>query len=148
MFDGDINDLIKMVYNNDNKKNESCLFSFDNNNFGFGYIPPINKDTEINVLKKLKILLVQALNQYPTTLEQDMNIYKNDLNISFNYKNCLLLIMSEKNVINFYIFFCEICLELLKTKNRKELIEKLSDNINDFQFEFYLQETLLKLINE
>jgi hypothetical protein len=148
MFDGDINDLIKIAFNNENKKSDNYLFSFDNNNFGFGYIPPINKEIEINVLKKLKILLVQALNQYPTTLEQDMNIFKNDKNISFNHKNCLLLIISEKNVINFYIFFCEYCLELLKTKNRKELIEKLSVNINDFQFEFYLQETLLKLINE
>ena len=148
MFDGDINDLIKITFNNENKKSDNYLFSFDNNNFGFGYIPPINKEIEINVLKKLKILLEQALNQYPTALEQDMNTFKNDKNISFNHKNCLLLIISEKNVINFYIFFCEYCLELLKTKNRKELIEKLSVNINDFQFEFYLQETLLKLINE
>ena len=148
MFDGDINDLIKITFNNENKKSDNYLFSFDNNNFGFGYIPPINKEIEINVLKKLKILLEQELNQYPTTLEQDMNTFKNDKNISFNHKNCLLLIISEKNVINFYIFFCEYCLELLKTKNRKELIEKLSVNINDFQFEFYLQEALLKLINE
>ena len=150
MFDGDINELIKIFFNNGNKLNDTFLFSFEieNNNFGLGYIPPINKENEINVLTKLKILLVQALNQYPTTLEQDMNVYKNNKNISFNYKNCLLLLISEKQVLNYYIFFCEYCLELLKTKSRKELIDKLTINVNDYQFEFYLQEALLKLISE
>ena len=144
MFDGNINEFLKI--SNYNEKN--YIYGIDGIYFGFGYIPPINKETEINVLKKLKVLLVQALNQYPTTLEQDKKIFNEDKNMSFNYKNCLLLIMSEKNVINYYIYFCEFCLELLKAKNRKELIQKLSININDFQFEFYLQEALLKLIKE
>ena len=144
MFDGDINDLLTLTHCND----KNYINTYDTNIFGFGYIPPVNIQVEINVLKKLKILLIQALNQYPTTIEQDKKIYKDDKNISFNYKNCLLLTISEKNVINYYIYFCEFCLELLKVKNRKELIDKLSTNINDFQFEFYLQETLLKLIKE
>ena len=144
MFDGDINDLLKLTHCND----KNYIYTYDNNIFGFGYIPPVNIEIEINVLKKLKILLIQALNQYPTTIEQDKKIYKEDKNISFNYKNCLLLTISEKNVIDYYIYFCEFCLDLLKVKNRKELIDKLSTNINDFQFEFYLQEALLKLIKE
>ena len=144
MFDGDINDLLKLTHCND----KNYIYTYDSNIFGFGYIPPVNIEIEINVLKKLKILLIQALNQYPTTIEQDKKIYKEDKNISFNYKNCLLLTISEKNVIDYYIYFCEFCLDLLKVKNRKELIDKLSTNINDFQFEFYLQEALLKLIKE
>ena len=149
MFEGNINDLKKIIlYNENNIFKEKSFLSFDNNNLGFGYIPPINKEIEINVLKKLKVLLIQALNQYPTTLEQDKQIYNENKNISFNHKNCLLLIMSEKNVINYYIYFCEYCLEKLKIKNRKQLIDELSININDFQFEFYLQEALLKLIKE
>ena len=144
MFDGDINDLLKLTHCND----KNYIYTYDNNIFGFGYIPPVNIEIEINVLKKLKILLIQALNQYPTTIEQDKKIYKEDKNISFNCKNCLLLTISEKNVIDYYIYFCEFCLDLLRVKNRKELIDKLSTNINDFQFEFYLQEALLKLIKE
>ena len=133
MFDGDINDLLKLTHCND----KNFIYTYDSNIFGFGYIPPVNIEIEINVLKKLKILLIQALNQYPTTIEQDKKIYKEDKNISFNCKNCLLLTISEKNVIDYYIYFCEFCLDLLKVKNRKELIDKLSTNINDFQFEFY-----------
>ena len=148
MFDGNFNDLKKIMHYNDKRIfKENSFFSFDNN-FGFDYIPPINKEIEINVLKKLKVLLIQALNQYPTTLEQDRQVYKDNKNISFNQKNCLLLIMSEKSVINYYIYFCEYCLEKLKYKNRKQLLNELSININDFQFEFYLQEALLKLIKE
>ena len=143
MFDGDIKEILKLSHYND----KNYIFRCDNY-FGFGYIPPINKENEINVLKKLKVLLIQALGQYPTTLEQDKKIYNENKNISFNYKNCLLLIMSEKNVITYYIYFCDFCLDLLKVKNRKELIEKISININEFQFEFYIQEALLKLIKE
>ena len=149
MFDGDINELKKIIhYNDKNILKENFYFNFEKNNFGFDYISPINKEIEINVLKKLKVLLMDALNQYPTTLEQDTKIYNENKNISFNYKNCLLLIMGEKKVINYYIYFCEYCLEKLKINNRKQLIDELSININDFQFEFYLQEALLKLIKE
>ena len=143
MFDGDIKDILKIMNFNDN----NYIYKFENY-FGFGYIPPINKENEINVLKKLKVLLIQALDQYPTNLEQDKKVYNEDKNLPLNYKNCLLLIMSEKSVITHYIYFCEFCLDVLKVKNRKELIEKLSVNINDFQYEFYIQEALLKLIKE
>ena len=143
MFDGDIKDILKIMNFNDN----NYIYKFENY-FGFGYIPPINKENEINVLKKLKVLLIQALDQYPTNLEQDKKVYNEDKNLPLNYKNCLLLIMSEKSVITHYIYFCEFCLDGLKVKNRKELIEKLSVNINDFQYEFYIQEALLKLIKE
>ena len=143
MFDGDIKDILKIMHFND----KNYIYKFENY-FGFGYLPPINKENEINVLKKLKVLLIQALGQYTTTLEQDKKVYNEDKNLPLNYKNCLLLIMSEKSVITHYIYFCDFCLDVLKVKNRKELIEKLSVNINDFQYEFYIQEALLKLIKE
>ena len=84
---------------------------------------------------------------YNEDLETDKKIYKEDKNISFNYKNCLLLTMSEKNVLNYYIYFCEYCLDLFKVKDRNQLIEKLSSDV-DFQFEFYIQEAVLKLVTE
>ena len=148
MFSGNINDLMNIKKCKDDEfYNESFSLSFDNYNFGIGYIPPLDKETEINVLKKLKILLVQALNKYENDLETDKKLYKENQNISFNYKNCLLLTMSEKNVLNYYIYFCEYCLDLFKVKDRNQLIEKLSSDI-DFQFEFYIQEAVLKLITE
>lgn len=68
--------------------------------------------------------------------------------MSFNLRNCLLLLMSEKTVLSYFIYFCEYCLELLKLKSQIEVLSKLSMDYkyNDCQFDFYIQEVVLKLI--
>ena len=140
LFDGDINDLYNIINSNSNENNiEINIF----------YIPAINKDLEIKVLKHLHLLCRKSLAKYPTTFEQDQNIYnnKNKNNISFNKRNCLLLLMNEKTVLSFYIYFCEYCISLLKLKSQKEVLSKVSNDFkyNECQFEFYIQEVILKL---
>ena len=140
LFDGDINDLYNIINSNSNENNiEINIF----------YIPAINKDLEIKVLKHLHLLCRKSLAKYPTTFEQDQNIYnnKNKNNISFNKRNCLLLLMNEKTVLSYYIYFCEYCISLLKLKTQKEILTKVSNDFkyNECQFEFYIQEVILKL---
>ncbi len=140
LFDGDINDLYNIFNSNSNENNiEINIF----------YIPAINKDLEIKVLKHLHLLCRKSLAKYPTTFEQDQNIYnnKNKNNISFNKRNCLLLLMNEKTVLSFYIYFCEYCISLLKLKSQKEVLSKVANDFkyNECQFEFYIQEVILKL---
>ena len=102
-------------------------------------------------MKHLSFLCKKALNKYPTTFEKDQNLLKNKKNIiSFNLRNCLLLLMSEKTVLSYFIYFCEYCLELLTFKTQIEVLTKLSTDYkyNDCQFDFYIQEVVFKLINE
>ena len=142
LFDGDINDLYNAINNNENIYNEEIPLTFY-------YIPAINKDLEIQVLKHLHLLCRKALAKYPTTFEQDQNLYKTKKNINFNLRNCLLLLMSEKTVLAYYIYFCEYCLDLLSLKNQIEVLSKLSSDYkySDCQFDFYIQEVVLKLVN-
>ena len=138
LYDGDIEKLYDEININ---KNDTELNVF--------YIPPINKDLEIKVLKHLHSLCKKSLGKYPTTFEQDQNTFNNkNGNISFNLRNCLLLLMNEKTVLAYYIYFCEYCLDLLKLKNQKEILIKVSNDYkyNDCQFDFYIQEVILKLI--
>ena len=140
LFDGDINDLYNIINSNSNENNiEINIF----------YIPPIDKDLEIKVLKHLHLLCRKSLAKYPTTFEQDQNIYnnKNKNNIAFNKRNCLLLLMNEKTVLSYYIYFCEYCISLLKLNSQKEVLSKVSKDFkyNECQFEFYIQEVILKL---
>ena len=140
LFDGDINDLYKII-NSNSKENNIEINIF--------YIPAINKDLEIKVLKHLHLLCRKSLAKYPTTFEQDQNIFnnKNKNNISFNKRNCLLLLMNEKTVLSYYIYFCEYCISLMKLKTQKEILTKVSNDFkyNECQFEFYIQEVILKL---
>ena len=140
LFDGDINILYNEINKNVNYKEELSLI--------FYYVPPINKNLEIKVLKHLYYLCRKSLAKYPTTFEEDQYIYKNKENISFNLRNCLLLLMSEKTVLSYFLFFCEYCLDLFCLTNKNEIITKI---VNDFkneqcQFDFYIQEIILKLI--
>ena len=141
LFDGDINDLYNAINSSENIYNEEAPLTFY-------YIPPITKELEIHVLKHLHLLCRKALAKYPTTFEQDQNIYKTKKNISFNIRNILLLLMSEKTVLSYFMYFCEYCLELLKLKTQIEVLSKLSIDYkyNDCQFDFYIQEIVLKLI--
>jgi histone-lysine N-methyltransferase SETD3 len=141
LFDGDINDLYNAINSSENIYSEDIPLTFY-------YIPPINKELEIQVLKHLHLLCRKSLAKYPTTFEQDQNLYKSKKNMSFNLRNCLLLLMSEKTVLSYFIYFCEYCLELLKLKSQIEVLSKLSMDYkyNDCQFDFYIQEVVLKLI--
>ena len=142
LFDGDINDLYKAINNVSNYNKEQTLL--------FYYIPPFNKDSEILVLKHLHLLCRKALSKYPTTFEEDQYIYQNEKDISFNLRNCLLLLMDEKTVLSYFIYFCEYCLDLFKLNSNIKILSKLSNDYeyNDCQFEFYIQEVILKLVQD
>ena len=145
-FDGDINYLKKAVLNAKNTLcPEMCI------NYYFFY--PINKMNEINSLKFLKYLCEQALKKYPTNIIQDREVYeeyKQKSNFNFNYKNCLLLIMSEKNVLIYYIEFCDYCLKLLNMKSKRRVIEKVSKDLkdSDAKINLYIKDSILKLVND
>ena len=146
LYDDNINNIFKTIFTSKNKKNEEMTL-----NYYFFY--PINRDIEIKVLKQLKLLCEQALAKYPTTMKEDQKIFnenKNKKDFNFNYRNCLLLLMSEKKVLNYYINFCEYCLKLLKTKKKIEVLGKITKDFkeNDYKFNFYIKDSLLKLINE
>ena len=141
LFNGDINDLYNAINSSENIYSEDVPLTFY-------YIPPINKELEIQVLKHLHLLCRKSLAKYPTTFEQDQNLYKSKKNMSFNLRNCLLLLMSEKTILSYFIYFCEYCLDLLKLKTQIDVLSKLSMDYkyNDCQFDFYIQEVVLKLI--
>ena len=143
LFNGDINELYNAISSSENIYNGEVPLTFY-------YIQPINKELEIKVLKHLSLLCRRALGKYPTTFEEDLNLIKTKKNISFNLRNCLLLLMSEKTVLSYFIYFCEYCTELLKLKTQIEVLTKLSTDYkySDCQFDFYIQEIVLKLVND
>ena len=140
LYDGNIDELYKIISQNTNYNNEQS--------FLFTYIPPFDKNLEILVLKHLHLLCRKSLSKYPTSFEEDQYIYQNEKNISFNLRNCLLLLMSEKTVLSYFIYFCEYCLDLFKLNSQIEILTKLSKDyeFNDCQFEFYIKEVILKLV--
>ena len=136
LFEGDINILYNAMIGNENLK-------YDEVNLTFYYISPISKELEIKVLKHLCLLCLKALRNYPTSFDEDkVNLKKKG--ISFNQRNCILLLMSEKSVLSYYIYFCEYCLSIFNMKNEYEIISNFK--YDDFGFNLYIQEVILKLM--
>ncbi len=142
LFDDEINILYNAMSSSEN-------FIYEDIALTFYYVSPISKELEIKVLKHLHLLCRKALNSYPTIYEEDKNALKKK-NISFNLRNCLLLLMSEKSVLSYYIYFCEYCINLFSMNNELEILSKLANDykFSECQFEFYIQEVILKLINK
>eukprot|EP00826_Nyctotherus_ovalis_P030738 TRINITY_DN24545_c0_g1_i1.p1 TRINITY_DN24545_c0_g1~~TRINITY_DN24545_c0_g1_i1.p1 ORF type:complete len:116 (+),score=23.71 TRINITY_DN24545_c0_g1_i1:96-443(+) len=65
-------------------------------------IKPISKENEIRVLKTLKVLCRDALLDYPTTLDEDLELLK-DETLTFNQRNAIIYRKSEKLIYKFYI---------------------------------------------
>jgi len=143
LYDGDINVLYDKI-RTDKNENENEL------ELNICYTPAISKELEIKVLKYLHLLCKRALEKYTTTFEQDQNMYSNreKNNISFNLRNILLLLMDEKTVLAYYIYFSEYCIGLLKMKKQKDILAKLSTDYKnkDCQFISYIKEVILKFV--
>lgn len=124
-------------------------YLYDGEPLSFYYIAPITKALEIKVLKQFLFFLREALGKYPTSLEEDKHVLKTEKNISFNMKNCLLLLMSEKSVLLYFIEFCEYCLGLFNL-SKLEIISKISVEFKEEEcpFDWYIQQVILKLIKE
>ena len=139
-------DEIYLLYNSISSNED---VNTDETNTIYYYIKPINIKLEIKVLKYFKFLCRKALGKYPTTFEEDENKFKNEKDISFNVRNILLLLMSEKTILSYYIYFCQYCLELFKLKDKNKIINKLSEDYEyiDTQFDFYIREIIIKLID-
>ena len=141
LFDGEVDELYNAINESEQNVNEDYSTNFF-------YLPPISADLEIKMLKYLSYLCREALSQYPSTIEEDKNLLKTKKNLSFNIKNCLYLIISEKTVLRYYTFLSEYCLELFDL-SEDEIIRKMNKDFphGHCYFHFYVQEVLLKLIN-
>ena len=78
------------------------------------YVQPINVDNEAKAWFKIKNLMEESLDKYPTTLSQDYDILKSDKSLTYNTRNCVLLRVGEKKILHFMKDTADILLEMAK----------------------------------
>ena len=138
LYEGNIRILKHAMIVNDSSNEDEQTFSYYE-------IDIISQELEITVLKHFHSLLEQTLSNYPTTYDQNKN-FLNKKDLSFNQRNCIILIMNEKYVLLYYIYFCEYCLSLFKIPIESKFKSSLL-TFNNSQFEFYINK-INKLINQ
>lgn len=111
LFDGEIEILLKII--SDNKK-----IVFEEVMPSFYLISPINMQQEIKVLQKIRDIMKEYLNLYKSKLQEDLEIINSINNerqlLTNNQRNCIIMRISEKKVLHFYLNFAEYCLELFE----------------------------------
>ena len=137
LFKGNIRILKNAMIVNDSSNEDEQTFSYYE-------IDVLNQELEIKVLQHFHSLLIESLSNYPTTYDQDKNLL-NKKDLSFNQRNCLILIMNEKYVFLYYIYFCEYCLSLFKISIESKFKSSLL-TFNNSQFDFYINK-INKLLN-
>jgi hypothetical protein len=75
-------------------------------------------EEEKKMLKYLEKLIKAHLDKYPTTIEEDLYILKKEnLTLTFNQRNSLLMRIGEKKILHFFNKFSQYCLELFSYNN-------------------------------
>jgi len=105
-------------------------------------IPPLSIDNEILALQILKNECYTRLNKYPQPIEYDEEALKKSKILTFNQKNCLLLRLSEKKILKYYIEISDQAIDALKFKS-KEMLKKISQNLKNTQSYMQSLEMLL-----
>ncbi len=88
----------------------------DDSSPGFYLISPLSVKNELNVLKKIQEICMKELSKYKTSLTEDEELIQNDklkeITLTNNLRNCIIMRMSEKKILTFYLKFAKYCEEL------------------------------------
>jgi hypothetical protein len=128
-----------MIFNPNINDDEKSLFY---------NIYPINIENEKQVLTRIKKISSDYLIAYPTSREEDLKLLDTDL--TQNIRNCILMRMGEKSVLNFYLDFANYSLSLIEINNIKEIKKKIKRDFSNkvCPYERYFNDVLLNLIKK
>ena len=108
----------------------------------FYHIEPFSIENELKVLNRLKEICQCELTNYHTSYEEDIEILNGEL--TYNQRNCIIIRMSEKEILLFYIAFCDYCIDLLSLNSKDKIISKVSYDYKDSNcpYEYYITNIL------
>ena len=108
----------------------------------FYHIEPFSIENELEVLNRLKEICQCELTNYHTSYEEDIEILNGEF--TYNQRNCIIIRMSEKEILLFYIAFCDYCKELLSLNSKDKIISKVSYDYKDSNcpYEYYISNIL------
>lgn len=98
-------------------------------------------------LQSLKALSEEYLKNYKVSSEDEI-IKLKDENLTFNERNCLLMIIGEKEILKYFIDFSVYCLSLFEINDTKEIKKKIKKDFTNkiFPYEIYLNDVILQLV--
>jgi histone-lysine N-methyltransferase SETD3 len=130
VFDGDLDDLYVKVTDAlaEAKKVAEAAGKKKWGSIG-DYVKAIDLHTEIRMWRKIHQVATEALSKYPTTLEEDKALLAKEeaadqaaKTLTYNTRNCVLLRVGEKKILNYLIDTATALVEIGQSKTRKQAI--------------------------
>ncbi|CAD8065890.1 unnamed protein product [Paramecium primaurelia] len=103
----------------------------------------VSIQNELSMWNQIVNICTHSLNQYPTTLEQDQEIHK-ICELTINQRNCLILRIGEKKILQFYLKFGNKMSQLFLNFNIIELT-KFQLNQDNYNYLYYLNRIINQL---
>jgi histone-lysine N-methyltransferase SETD3 len=113
-------------------------------------IPPISIKNELQILQNIQNICQENLYKYKSEYEEDLKLLNqyetNQLKLSNNQINCLLMRIGEKKILNFWVEFTKYTIPLfdLSSKMIKKKVKK--DYPHYCPYEMYINDVILALI--
>jgi histone-lysine N-methyltransferase SETD3 len=85
---------------------------------------PISVENEIDIFNKIREIMTNYINRYPTTMDYDIDyLNRNKNTMEFNEYNCYVIRIGEKEILHFYLSMANEILESIKNNNITSLLE-------------------------
>ena len=119
------------------------------------FVKPIDLHTEVRAWRKIHQIATEALAKYPTTLDEDKALLAKedaatpaDKTLTYNTRNCVLLRVGEKKILNFLLDTATNIVEIAQM-TRKGAIGAMMKRHKIFKPSMaYVKGTLVPLIPE
>jgi histone-lysine N-methyltransferase SETD3 len=122
LYDENLEILYKMI-------NENYKMIREDSSQGFYLISPLTVKNELRVLKKIQEICLKELSKYQNSLEEDQELIRkeqnNELTLSYNIRNSVIMRISEKKILNFYVILARYCEDLFTKTERVNLLSLL-----------------------
>jgi histone-lysine N-methyltransferase SETD3 len=122
------------------------LLQQEKKEYSFNEIPPVSVRNEEEVLKLLSKICERTLKEFPTSIADDKQLLSKSKNLTNNIRNCIVMRLSEKEVLKSYITLNKMCEPLFELYRKKASPKKIYTSINQVKLNIKYLESYFNIV--
>ncbi|KAL4505376.1 hypothetical protein ABPG72_002438 [Tetrahymena utriculariae] len=104
--------------------------------------PPLSVENEHKMWQRVQELLIPLLLKYKTTVVKDKELLESG-SLSQNQRNCVLIRLGEKNILEYYIDMASKMMYLLENNDKKQILESAKSDPKYLPYFHYIIQVIL-----
>ncbi|KAL4456512.1 hypothetical protein ABPG74_000619 [Tetrahymena malaccensis] len=104
--------------------------------------PPLSVENEHKMWQRVQELFIPLLLKYKTTVVKDKELLESD-SLTQNQRNCVLIRLGEKSILEYYIDMASKMMYLLENKDKKQILESAKSDPKYLPYFHYIIQVIL-----